>query len=231
MRIGIVGDPHLPFCHPKYLRFCKDTFAKWRVNKIHIIGDLVDNHAISTSWDHDPNGYSAGHELEAALKQIERWKTAFPKATVSIGNHDTRAFRAANKAGLPDKFLKSYAEVWETPRWDWQFSHTFDGVLYEHGTGSSGKDAAIDRAIQKRTKLVMGHTHTYAGVKWHTNETSRIFGLQVGCGIYMPSYAFAYGRDFPVRPVLGCGVVIDGDEAHFIPMPCGRGEKYHARRK
>lgn len=230
MRIGIVGDPHLPFTHPLYLRFCMDTFAKWRVNKIHIIGDLVDNHAISTSWDHDPNGYSASDEMIAAKKQLKKWLKAFPVATVSIGNHDARAFRAAAKIGLPDGFLRSYKEVWGTPKWDWQFSHKFDGTLYEHGTGSSGKDAAIDRAIQKRTSLVMGHTHTYAGVKWHTNDTSRIFGLQVGCGLDLRSYAFAYGRDFPVRPVLGCGIVIDGDEAHFIPMPCGRGEKYHARR-
>ena len=229
MRIGIVGDLHLPFTHPMYRRFVNDVFERNRINKIHFIGDIVDNHAISPSWEANPNGMSGGDEYRAAKKELAKWLKDFPKATVSIGNHDDRAFRAANKAGLPDDFLKSYKQVWDTPRWDWNFAHTFDGVLYEHGTGTSGKSAAINRAIQKRTSLSMGHIHYFAGVQWHTNETSRIFGLQVGCGIDPQSYAFAYGREFPIRPVLGCGIVIDG-VGHFIPMPCGPGEKYHRRR-
>lgn len=232
MRVGIVGDIHLPFTHPKYLRFCQDTFNAWGVRKVHFIGDIVDNHAISASWDHDPNGFSARDEYEAAKKELAKWLKVFPRATVSIGNHDARHFRTANKVGINNDFLKGYREVWGTPKWDWAYSHAYDGVLYEHGSGTSGKDAAINRAIQKRRSLVMGHVHTYAGVKWHTNEFSRIFGMNVGCGIDIDAYAFAYGKDFPVRPVLGCGVVVD-EVGYFIPMACGDGERYarHLRSK
>jgi hypothetical protein len=33
--------------------------------------------------------------------------------------------------------------------------------------------------------------------------------MQVGCGIDNDAYAFHYGRQFPKKPVLGCGVVLD----------------------
>ncbi len=228
MRIGVVGDIHEPFVHPMYRRFCIDTFAKWKVNHVHFIGDIVDLHALS-QWDHDPDGRSAGDECKLAEAGVKKWHRTFNGASVSIGNHDERHFRLAKKNGMASRFLKDYANVWSTPTWDWRFSHRWDGVLYEHGTGSSGKDAAINRAIQKRTSLAMGHVHCWAGVKWHTNEDDAIFGMNVGCGVDPKAYAFEYGKAFAIRPVLGCGVVIDG-EPHFLRMQCGRGEKYHRRR-
>ena len=36
------------------------------------------------------------------------------------------------------------------------------------------------------------------------------------------AYAFAYGKQFPKKPTLGCGVVLDGGRtAIFIPMDLG----------
>jgi predicted phosphodiesterase len=229
MRIGIVGDLHCPFEHPLYRRFCLDVFKLWRVDRVHFAGDIVDLHAISF-WDHDPDGKSAGDESDAAGKAVAKWYRTFPDATVCVGNHDDRHFRVARKAGLPNRFVKTYADVWETPRWKWAFEHKADGVLYEHGTGTSGKDAALNLAIQKRMSCVIGHVHSYAGCKYHANPTSVIFGLNVGCGIDVRAYAFAYGRAFAIRPVLGCGIVCDGEFAAFVPMACGRGERYHRSR-
>ncbi len=229
MRLGIVGDIHAPFSHPMYMDFCKDIFSAWGVNTIHLIGDVVDAHALSF-WDHDPNGLSAESEAEAASVEVDEWYRTFLNANVSIGNHDERQYRVARKAGMPDRFIRPYADVWRTPKWDWQFQHEYDGVLLEHGTGTSGKDAAMNRAIQKRISLIMGHVHSYGGVKWHTSERSRVFGMNVGCGIDCDSYAAAYGKAFPIRPTLSCGVLIDG-HPYFEIMPCGPGEKYHKSRK
>lgn len=229
MRVGIVGDLHAPFVHPMYLRFVQDTFRAWRVDRVHFVGDIVDLHALSF-WDHDPNGLSAEGEALASVECVNAWYKTFPKATVCIGNHDERHYRTARKAGLPDRYLRSYGDVWRTPKWDWQFEHIIDGVLYEHGTGTSGKDAAINLAIQKRRSIGIGHIHSFAGVKWHANQFNVIFGLNAGCGIDCKAYAFAYGKAFAVRPVLGCGIVIDGSEAYFQPMHIGRGSKYHRSR-
>ena len=228
-RVGIIGDLHEPFTHPMYSRFVQDTFEAYNVNKIHFVGDIPDSHAISF-WEHDPDGYSAGHEADAAYPKIQEWYELFPSATVSIGNHDERHFRVARKAGLPARYIKDYKHVWDTPRWRWDFSHEIDDTLYTHGTNTSGKDAAFNLACQKRCSVVIGHIHAYAGVKWHSNHHSAIFGLNAGCGIDVRAYAFAYGRDLPVRPMLGCGIVNDGWMPIFVPMKCGPGDKYHRSR-
>lgn len=228
-RVGIIGDTHAPFTHCMYLRFCQDIFEQWGVDQIVHIGDVIDAHALSFH-EHDPNGRSAEDEAAQAAVELEKWKHVFPKAKVCIGNHDERHFRQAKRSGLPSRFLRGYAEVWRTPHWLWDFAHVVDGILYEHGTGTSGKDAAINRAVQKRRSLVIGHVHSYAGVKHHANEFDCIFGMNVGCGIDCRAYAFDYGKAFPIRPVLGCGVVLDGEHAFFEKMACGKGEKYHRSR-
>ncbi|MCI0351538.1 MAG: metallophosphatase family protein [Acidobacteriales bacterium] len=229
MRIGIVGDLHAHFVHPLYFGFIQETWKQYRVTHTVFIGDVVDLHALSF-WEHNPNGLSAETEAAGALDEVQRWYKAFPRARVCIGNHDERHHRVARKAGLPDRFIRTYADVWQTPKWNWQFEHLLDGVLYQHGTGTSGKDAAFNQAVEKRVSVVQGHTHTDGGFKYHTNHDSRIFGMNVGCGFDLSAYAFAYGRTFARRPVLGCGIVIDGEQPHFVPMPCGRGEKYHRSR-
>ena len=229
MRIGIVGDIHIPFEHPRYLEFCLDVFKSWKVDHVHMIGDIVDLHALGF-WEHDPNGHSAEDESQLAAERLRLWQRKIRRATVSIGNHDARPFRTARRAGIPDRYIKPYRDVWGTAEWDWRESHVLDGVLYEHGTGTSGKDAALNRAMQKRCSVVMGHVHSWAGVKWHANEFDRIFGMNVGCGISVDKYAFAYAKPFPIRPVLGCGIVIDGTYAYFEPMPISRHEPYHRKK-
>lgn len=229
MRVGIVGDVHAPFVHPLYLRFCQDVFAAWRVNQVVLIGDIVDQHALSF-WDHDPNGMSAADEARNAEPHVQAWYRAFPRAPVCIGNHDERHFRLARKHGLPDRYLKSYAAVWQTPAWRWDYAHEIDGVIYTHGTNCSGKNAALNLAIGNRQSTAIGHLHYSGGVTWDANRRSRIFGINVGCGLDCKAYAFAYGRDFVRRPTLGCGIVIDGQFAYFEPMAIGRGERYHRSR-
>ena len=229
MRIGIVGDLHLPFTHPGYLSFCSDMFRRHKVSQVIFIGDIVDAHALSF-YDKDPNGMGAEEEAREAERMVAKWYREWPNAKVAIGNHDARHFRTARRSGIPDRYVKSYREVWKTPRWDWQMEHKIEGVLYEHGTGSAGKDAAFNRAVSQRCSVTIGHVHSFAGVKYHTNPFSRIFGLNVGCGIDIDAYAFDYGKMFPVRPILGCGIVTDGDVGTFIPMACGDGERYHRSR-
>lgn len=229
MRVGTIGDPHEPFTHPMYMRFCRDTFEKWRVDRIVCIGDLTDGHAVSFH-EHDPDGLSAGDELKLSQRRASAWDRAFKDALACLGNHDLRIWRIAKRFGLPVEALKGYREIFGTPTWKWDFFHEIDGVGYMHGTGCAGKYAAINQAIQRRMSIVMGHLHSDGGVHYHTNPHSRIFGAATGCGIDIKAYAFAYGREMVRRPTLGCVVAVDGEQAHFIPMPCSRGEKYHRSR-
>lgn len=228
MRHGIVGDIHEPFAHPMYRVFCLDVFDSWGVDAVTFIGDVVDFHAV-TFHTPDPNGMSAGYEADAAAVGVAKWREAFPKARVCIGNHDERVFRVARSVGIPDRFIKSYADVWETPGWTWDFDFEIDGVLLQHGTNTSGKFPAFNQAMTRRQPVAQGHNHSAGGVKFHASRHDRIFGMDTGCGIDDKAYAMAYGKTSATRSVLGCGVIIDG-AAYFEPMPCGEGEKYHRNR-
>jgi hypothetical protein len=66
----------------------------------------------------------------------------------------------------------------------------------------------------------MGHAHSFAGIQYSTSTKDRIFGLNSGCLIDIKAYAFAYGKAFSVRPVIGSSVIIDGLPI-FIPMHLG----------
>jgi hypothetical protein len=52
------------------------------------IGDIIDNH-YSSYHESDPDGYSAGEELDRAIDMI-KIGIELSIATVIIGNHDSR---------------------------------------------------------------------------------------------------------------------------------------------
>lgn len=214
-RVLVVGDLHEPFSHAKYLDFCIDTYNSFNCNKVVFIGDLVDNHATS-NWGADPEGKSAVDELEFAVEKLKLWYRRFPEASVLYGNHCTRAFKKAFKAGLPPKWLKEFNELIEAPK-KWKFFDRLfiDSVLYEHGT-QSGDMAAVNAARNHRCSYVQGHAHSFAGVRYLASaDGSTIFAANVGCGIDENAYAFAYGKSESRRPVISCGVVLEGKQCYI----------------
>ncbi len=212
----VIADLHEPFTYPTYLRYCKDMYTELDAEEAVFIGDIVDNHALSR-FTSNPDGYSPGHEYEATKKKVKLWHDAFPGARVLIGNHDARPYLRATEAGIPKGMMRAWNEVWDTPTWTWGNSFNLDGVKYVHGTRSSGPTAAINRAIRARQSLVMGHTHSFAGVLYHASRKDLIFGLNVGWGGDDKSYAFEYGAEAPNRGCVGVALVVDKTEAHWFP--------------
>jgi predicted phosphodiesterase len=222
MRVGIIGDTHEPFCHPQYREFCYKTFNQFKVSKIAHSGDEADNHALSFH-EHNPNGDSPEAEAERAMKNLEKWYKTFPEVTVMVGNHSALPYRQATAAGIPNRYIRTYEEIWHAPKgWKWVMETEIDHVKYTHGTGCSGQNGAINKAIRSRQSAVIGHIHSFGGVNYHASENDLIFGLNVGCGIDTRAYAFEYGKNFVNKPTLGCGIVIDGFTAYFIPMNLGK---------
>lgn len=225
-RVLIVGDLHAPFVHRKYLDFVRQTYNEFLCNRVVFIGDVIDNHAMSYH-EHNPDGLSAGYEVLQAQKALKPWGELFPDALVCIGNHDELLYRKAVTYGLPSSAFKGFNEIYKTPSsWNWKLSWTIDNVIYQHGTGTSGENAHRTRALKNRQSTVIGHVHSHAGVVYMASDKDMIFGMNVGCGIDIKSYAMIYGRDFPSRPTLGCGVVLEGSHAFFIPMDLGTKIRY-----
>jgi len=219
MRTLVIPDIHEPFCLPGFRGFCKKIEREWKTNKTVFIGDIVDLHALS-NWDHDPDGQSGGDEYRTAKKELHKWYEPFPEAIVIIGNHCARPFRQAYSHGIPAAMMKSYREIWGAPKmWRWKLTFEIDGVLYTHEPPKSG--ALLNSCIIKRQSVVFGHTHHGAGVQYHASERDLIFSMNVGAGLDKDCYAARYAIKFPNKPTIGCGVVIDGRVAHWIPMDLG----------
>ena len=104
MRVGIIGDTHIPFCLDGYLEFCQEQFKAWKVNRVIHIGDLVDHHALSFH-DSEPSLKGVDGELTDARTLLQPWYDAFPKLTLVNGNHDLIPARQLTKIGMD-------AEVW-----------------------------------------------------------------------------------------------------------------------
>lgn len=223
---GVIADTHEPFCLKGYREFCYDVFDQFGCGKIIHIGDEIDANAMSYH-ESDPDGQSAGDEAENAQGRLDLWYKTFPEVDLLIGNHTEMHFRKAKTAGIPKKFIKDYKEAWNAPKgWNWHDQLIIDEVLFEHGTGSTGQMAALNRARDHRMSTVIGHTHSFGGVMYSASERDLIFGLNVGCGIDVKSYAMAYGKKFSKRPTIGCGVIIGSKIALFVPMDLGSKIEY-----
>jgi len=199
----VVGDIHLPFEKEGYLEFCKTQYIKYNCTEVVFIGDIIDSH-YSSYHEANPDGMSAGDELEVAIGKLKEWYKAFPEATVTIGNHDRIFLRKAFSAGLSQRWIKDINEVLEVPNWQFVDEVELYDVVYVHGEGGTAKT----RVKQELTSIVQGHLHTQAYVEWSVGAKHRCFAMQVGCGIDRKSYAMAYAKTGK-KPIIGCAVVLD----------------------
>lgn len=207
-----IGDLHNPFCLKKYLRHCKNVDRKQRCNEVVFVGDIIDNH-YSSYHETDPDGLSAGEELDYAIAETQKWYKAFPEAYVCIGNHDRMAYRKAFSAGVSKRWLKDYNEMLGTPGWKWVEEVVIDGVQYIHGEGGTARKRAKD----DMRSTVQGHLHTQCYVEWLAGANFKVFGAQVGCGIDHESYAMAYAKKGK-KPVIACATINQGKTVTHHPM-------------
>ena len=228
MRVLAIGDLHLRWERLGYFNFCSDICEEYNCDKIMFMGDVVESHGVSFHIRH-PNAPGSLKEYEQTKKAVARWYKRFPKAVVTIGNHDERLIRLAHTVGIPESRLKSFEDDWNTPTWKWKYDHVIDDVYYYHGTGQGGVYPASNAVRKMLMSCVLGHNHSASGIKWYANPKRRIFACDTGCGIDDEAMAFAYGKHNKQRSILSCAVIIDG-VPYVEPMPCSRGEKYHDSR-
>ena len=203
-----VPDLHCPFQHPDALRFTSAVLDRVAPDRIVMLGDEIDSHAVS-NWPKSPEADGANRELLLAKKQLVRWYNLIRKADVCKSNHTFRAARLASAAGIPSLFMKEIAEVLDAPPgWKWHDSIDIDGVNYSHGHKVSCVPTTAMR--QLGSSFVVGHIHHPERIiNWHISRKSAMFGMYAGCLIDEEAYAFAYHQSY--KPAtLGIGVIVDG---------------------
>ena len=206
-RVLIIGDLHAPFDLDAYFDFCVSVSKTHKPTQVVFIGDVIDNH-FASYHETDPDGKGGRDELDLAIERLSRWYQTFPKAYVTIGNHDRMVMRKSQTSQVPKRWIRSYKEVLETPGWYFTDRVDIDGVQYIHGEGGTARR----KCKEDMMSTVQGHLHTQAYVEWQVGRNLRVFGMQVGCGIDAASYAMAYAKSGK-KPAIGCGTVLHGEVA------------------
>ena len=206
-----------------YPTFLEDMYTQWDCDTVVHIGDMADFHAIS--FHQKEFGLeSIERELDMARLQVAKMTDVFPEAQYLTGNHSALPARQAREAGLPPSMLISLGDLMDLPdTWEIHPRHhdlEIDGVIYRHGDKgrSNQQNAAFLNAQMEFTSVVQGHFHAQAGVCFGANKSRRYFGMQVGCGTDPRSPYMNYSKIYAKRPLLGCGIVLDGEFATFEPL-------------
>lgn len=218
-----ISDLHFPFVHKDSLDFVLTVAEKFDVDTFVGLGDELDNHAQS-AYTIDADGFSAGHELERAIKKMEPWRKAIPEIMWCKSNHPKRTFARLQEAQVPKRFWRPYSEVLEAPPgWKWKDHWTIDDVVYEHGHNAGGEHPHANVAKANHKSTVIGHHHGRFGIWWHRGQHSLIFGMVCGWLGDEKAYSMAYGREHKVLPVLGVGLVLDQTPVLVRMITNGRG--------
>lgn len=220
--VGIIGDTHLPYENKDYRLWVHDIFDQQGVNYVIHIGDLIDHHALSFH-DSEPSLKGAYGEYIDAMESLEPWKTTFPQLTLISGNHDLIPRRQITKLGINhDTWMRPLSHVYEFPSgWAEVEEIEIDGVIYHHGHTSNGVNGFRNDAKNRMQNSVSGHIHGNLGVSYTASQHRLVWGMAVGCGIDNKTMAFAYGKHFKNKPIVGCGVVKWGVEPHVFAMNLG----------
>lgn len=215
--VGVIPDIHAPFTDLKYLDFLIRTFEKWDVTKIVCLGDAIDSHTIS-SHVASPDAMSTLTEYKKALNILDKYYKVFPYVKYCSGNHDQRLFKKASLNGIPSQFMKSFKDLYNVPKtWDVQTKHVINNVLFTHGVEFASRNAITSVTSITHKSTVLGHSHTQAGIFYTNSGFDQLYCMYCGCLLNEKDYAFNYASNNKYKSILGCGIVIDEHEAHFIP--------------
>lgn len=167
----------------------------------------------------EPDSLDIETEIKRATIFVSELYKVFPKMQIVYGNHDLRIYKVGKLVGIPAAAIRSPGELFNCPKtWLWDKECRIDDVIYFHGDGYSGPQGALNAAITRRSSVSIGHIHSFGGVLYQNNGYNRVFGLNTGCLIDQASPAFRYAETSKNKATIGCGVIIEGVEAHFIPM-------------
>jgi|TARA_R100001530_G_scaffold13965_1_gene12748 predicted phosphodiesterase len=208
--ILVISDLHIPYHHKDSFAFLKAIKKEFKPDYIVNIGDLLDFHAINMHM-HDPDLYSAGHELKASRRYIKELESIFPKMVEVDSNHSSLVYRRALKYGMSREFLKDYGEFLGTKKWKWIDDLTLTMSNGQRCFFTHGRSADILKVSQTMgMSAVQGHYHTKFVISWWANPDNLFFGMNVGCLINQKSLAMSYAKNFRTRFIVGCGIILGG---------------------
>jgi len=231
-RILVIPDQHAPYHHVDAIAFLKDVADLLQPTRVVNLGDETDGHALSFH-DSDPNLDSAGPELYRARRFIQELADLFPIMDVCHSNHGSLVYRKAFKTGIPVEYIKPYRDILFPDGggegWSWAekvYAELPNGDLTIFQHQSAGD--ILNNAAHERANIVQGHEHGDYFIRYRSSSTALYWAMVSGCLIDRKALAFAYGKLFPKKPIIGCSAIIDSQPV-LIPMPLDDNGRYTGR--
>lgn len=198
----VVGDLHTPFDMDGYADFLSKVYYQHKITDVVFIGDIIDNH-YSSYHEKSTETIGPNNELDFAIYKLSKYVSLFPRAIVTVGNHDRLILRKAQTSGISPQWIRSFNEVLRAPGWGFVDHYRMGNNFFVHGEGMM----ASSRAQMLGLNVIQGHNHSKFEIKY-VNHYNNIFGMQVGCGVNHNAYAMDYARSGPPM-AKGCGVILD----------------------
>lgn len=210
-RILVISDLHAPYNDPDALGFLQMLKDRYDFTRVISVGDEQDVSQASFH-DGDADMMSAGHELIAAQKVLQELEGMFPRMDIMSSNHGDLYYRRAKHHGIPLHVIKSYNDVLGVGKgWQWHSDlivnlPTGEDVYFCHGKSQNGLKLSQNMSMS----CVQGHYHNSFNIQYWSSPRALYWSMQVGCLVDDKSLAMAYNKLTVGRPILGCGVIIDG---------------------
>jgi hypothetical protein len=229
-RVLVISDLHAPFYHQDTIPFLKAIKETLDPDRVILTGDEIDGHCISFH-DSDPDlPFSPSSELEKAIEHLKPIYELFPKADVLESNHGSLVYRRGKHGGLPRWVFKEYRELLEAPKgWRWHPELVINlsdksQCYFHHGKSSNG----IKLTQLMGMNTVQGHHHSVFEIQYCANPNALYWSMIVGCLIDDKSLAFSYNKLQMKRPLIGCGIILDG-QPKLLPMILGKDGRWIKR--
>lgn len=210
-RVLLISDLHIPYHHQDALAFLGHLKEKYNPTRVICLGDELDKHALSYH-DSDPDLPSAGDELRKSLPVVAELHKMFPKMDIIESNHGSLVWRKAKTFGIPKHYIKGYNDVLGVgDGWKWSFDLTItlpngQKCYIHHGKTSN----VIKLSQQMGMCAIQGHFHESFKIDYWGNPNGLFWAMQCGCLIDDDALAFSYNNVNIKRPVIGTGVIVNG---------------------
>lgn len=224
--ILVISDIHFPYHHRDTFDFLEAIKREYKPTRIINIGDEVDNHAISFHLP-DPDLSSPGDELKKAQDCCKELESIFPEMELLHSNHGSLAYRRGKASGIPRHMIKEYNDILHVgPGWKWEFEIKIRtakdrDILFRHQFNTN-----IGRTVERLgCCCVQGHYHSKFEIVYASNPRSLNWGMTVGNLADHRSLAMEYNKLQVQRPILGCGIIIDGFP-RLLPMYLSKNHRW-----
>lgn len=221
----LIPDLQIPFEHEKALEFCTYLKRHYKIKdeNVYNLGDEIDAY-FGGMWEKSCEAeHTANSEIDETIDKLKLWYDRFPVMSLCSSNHGNRWQRKAFAAGIPERFMRNYQEVIQSPSgWRWRKFWKVDAkhpFLLEHGDDWGGAHPHVTATLHSGMSFACGHFHSKQAITHIKTSHQTLWGAVCGSLIAFEKYAFNYARAAKLKPVIGAMIVgMDGKMPMWIPL-------------